>query len=70
MPFSLLAQAGVSVGLADLMARHFPHWGLSVRALVLSVMTLNVLVGPLLFRVALTRAGEAGRRTEHDPAGH
>ncbi|MFO0627322.1 MAG: cation:proton antiporter [Polyangiales bacterium] len=70
MPFSLLAQAGVSVGLADLMARHFPQWGVSVRALVLSVMTLNVIAGPLLFRLALTRAGEAGKRTEHAHDGH
>ena len=62
MPLSLISQAGVSVGLAELLARHFPTWGGGARTLVLSVVTLNELVGPVLFRLALTRAGEVGRR--------
>ncbi len=64
MPLSLISQAGVSVGLAELLARHFPSWGGGARTLVLSVVTLNELVGPVLFRLALTRSGEVGRREQ------
>jgi Kef-type K+ transport system membrane component KefB len=66
-PFGMLPQAGVSVGLAVLIARHFPTWGPQARALILGVITLNELIGPVLLRMALVRAGEAGKRT--GPAG-
>lgn len=62
MPYALIPQAGVSVGLAELLGRHFPSWGAGMRALVLAVMTVNVIVGPLLLRYALTQAGETGRK--------
>lgn len=65
-PLAMVSQAGVSVGLAELLARHFPSWGPGARGLVLAVVTLNELVGPVLFRLALTRSGEAGKRE----AGH
>lgn len=70
MPFALIPQAGVSVGLAELVGRHFPTWGVGVKALVLAVMTVNVVVGPLLLRFALARADEVGRRTEGAPGEH
>lgn len=60
--FGMISQTGVSVGLAELIARHHPTWGASARGLLLAVITLNVIVGPVLFRYALTRAGEAGKR--------
>jgi len=64
MPYGLLPQAGISVGLAVLVARHFPTWGGGARALILSVVTVNELVGPVLLRWALVRSGEAGRRLD------
>lgn len=64
IPAAVLPQAGVSVGLAELLARHFPTWGAGARALILSVITLNELCGPLLLRTALVRAGEANQRTD------
>jgi hypothetical protein len=67
MPFGMLPQAGVSVGLAVLIARQFPTWGPQARALILGVITINELFGPVLLRTALVRAGEAGRRAV--PAG-
>jgi Kef-type K+ transport system membrane component KefB len=62
VPFALLPQAGVSVGLAELLARHFPTWGGGARALVLAVVTLNLIVGPVLLRMALLRSGEVGKK--------
>ena len=62
LPLGLIPQAGVSLGLAQLVASHFPTWGGSARALILAVITLNELLGPVLLRVALVRAGEAGKR--------
>ena len=67
-PLGMIPQAGVSVGLAELVARHHPTWGTGVRGLVLAVVTLNQIVGPVLLRLALTRAGEAGRRAGDAPA--
>ncbi|MEZ4393375.1 MAG: cation:proton antiporter [Polyangiales bacterium] len=66
MPLALIPQAGVSVGLAELLGRHFPDWGAGTRALVLSVMTVNVVVGPLLLRYGLARAGETGRKAAEE----
>lgn len=62
LSLGLIPQAGVSVGLAQLVATHFPAWGGSARALILAVITLNELLGPVLLRTALVRAGEAGKR--------
>jgi Kef-type K+ transport system membrane component KefB len=64
LPFGALPQAGVSVGLAVLIERHFTTWGGGARALILSVITINELIGPVLLRVALVRAGEVGKRKE------
>jgi Kef-type K+ transport system membrane component KefB len=60
--FALIPQAGVSVGLAELLARHFPTWGGGARALVLAVVTVNLIVGPVLLRLALLRSGEVGKK--------
>jgi Kef-type K+ transport system membrane component KefB len=67
-PLGMVPQAGVSVGLAELVARHHPTWGPGARGLLLAVVTVNELVGPVLLRFALTRAGEAGRREGDAPA--
>jgi len=54
----LISQAGVTVGLAALVARGFPGFGPEVEALVVAMVTLNELAGPLCTRRALSRAGE------------
>lgn len=72
MPFGALPQAGVSVGLAVLIERHFTTWGPGARSLILSVITINELFGPVLLRMALVRAGEAGKRPDDgtEPVAH
>ncbi|MBL8601345.1 MAG: cation:proton antiporter [Myxococcales bacterium] len=62
LPLALVSQAGVSVGLAELLARHFPTWGPGARGLILAIVTVNEMVGPVLLRFGLTRAGEVGKR--------
>lgn len=56
----MVSQAGVTLGLALIVAGEFPAWGPAVQTLVLALIALHQLVGPVLFRTALARAGEIG----------
>ena len=60
----LVSQAGVTLGLSVLIAVEFPEWGVPLQALVVVLNTLHILAGPVLFRIALARAGEVGRMDE------
>jgi hypothetical protein len=51
----------VTLGLAILISTEFPGWGGRLYALIVSMITLHETIGPILFRAALTRAGEVGR---------
>jgi Kef-type K+ transport system membrane component KefB len=57
----LVSQAGVTLGLTVLIVREFPDWGQPIQTLVVALTALHVLVGPILFKAALERAGEIGR---------
>ncbi len=57
----LVSQAGVTLGLTLLVSAEFPEWGQAVQTLVVALIALHQLVGPVLFRAALTSAGEVGR---------
>lgn len=57
-----LAQAGVAIGLAQLAERQFPEIGLYLSTVVLAVITINQVVGPIAFKMALNLVGETGRR--------
>lgn len=61
---SLISQAGVTLGLTLIAAQEFPEWGASFQTLMVSLIAINQLVGPVLFRNALARAGEIGRMDE------
>ena len=54
----LVSQAGVTLGLATIVATEFPDWGPTIRVLVVALTALHVLVGPILLKAALQRAGE------------
>ena len=60
---ALAPQAGVAVGLVILIQEdpRFDEVSSLFAAVVLAVVTLSEIVGPLLTRFALTRAGEVGR---------
>jgi len=63
----LVAQAGVTFGLAGIVATEFRDWGMKVQTLVVAIGALNVLIGPMLFRAALVQAGEIGRLDSASP---
>jgi hypothetical protein len=59
----LVSQAGLTLGLSVVIAREFPTFGSSFRSLAVATIALNEMVGPVLFKFALDRAGE----TSHAP---
>lgn len=54
----LISQAGVTFGLAALIARTFPTFGPDVEVLIIAMVTVHELVGPVLVRKALQNVGE------------
>ena len=54
----LLSQAGVAIGLATVVQGVFPERGRDIGTLLLAVITINEVIGQIMFRVALARAGE------------
>jgi Kef-type K+ transport system membrane component KefB len=56
-----LAQAGVTLGVANIVRDRFPVWGTEVATLIVAMIAVNQLVGPPAFRFALLRAGESRR---------
>ncbi len=58
-----VTQAGVSLGLAGIVMRRFPEWGVPLATTIVAVITLNQIIGPIAFKYALTAVGEARART-------
>ncbi len=63
---AFLAQAGVSLGLAELVAMRYPEMGTRIKTLVLAAIALNQLIGPPLFKLSLRLMGETGSMDEAD----
>lgn len=59
--FGLLPQSGLALVIALLFARMFPQFGAQDAALVFGFVGINELAGPVLYRWALLRSGEAGK---------
>jgi Trk K+ transport system NAD-binding subunit/Kef-type K+ transport system membrane component KefB/predicted transcriptional regulator len=57
-----VTQAGVALGLAKEAAVEFPVWGTDFATIIISVVVLNQIVGPPLFKFAIAMAGEAHSR--------
>jgi Kef-type K+ transport system membrane component KefB len=57
----LISQAGLALGIAVIIAREFPGFGPSFRALAIATVAINEMIGPVLFKLALDRAGETSR---------
>ena len=55
----LVSQAGVAIGLSSVIAEAYPERGPAIAALFLAVIAINETLGPVLFRNALVKAGEA-----------
>lgn len=67
---SLVSQAGLTLGLSVVVEREFPSFGGPFRALAIATVALNEVVGPVLFKVALDRAGETSKAEEPAIEGH
>jgi hypothetical protein len=68
----LIPQAGVAIGLAVIVESRLPEAGTLLNALVVALIAVNQIVGPILARLGLIRAGEAQpeeeRRSARAPA--
>jgi len=58
VPHGLLSQAGVAIALAILILNDFEPWGRVFGTILLGSIVVNQLIGPVLFRYALAKAGE------------
>lgn len=56
---ALISQAGLTLGLSVVIARTFPEFGEGFRSLAIASVALNEMIGPILFKLALDRSGEA-----------
>lgn len=54
----LVSQAGVAIGLASAVAQAYPLRGGQLRTIFLAMVAINEVIGPILFRMALSRSGE------------
>ncbi len=62
MPY--VTQAGVGLGLATVVAATFPEWGPEFATIVISVIVINQIVGPPLFKWSIQRVGEGHTKAE------
>jgi Kef-type K+ transport system membrane component KefB len=53
-----VSQAGVAIGLATVVVQIYPERGAQIMTLFMSTLAVNTFLGPILFKRALTRAGE------------
>ena len=61
---SYVTQAGVGLGLAKEVAVEFPQFGLDFATIIISVIVLNQIAGPPLFKWVINYVGEAHPRGE------
>jgi hypothetical protein len=61
---SFITQAGVSLGLAGIVARRFPDWGALLATTIVAIIALNQIIGPIAFKYALNAVGEARARPD------
>ena len=54
----MVSQAGFALGLSVIIARAFPEFGESFRSLAIATVAINEMIGPVLFKLGLDRAGE------------
>ncbi|GBD31458.1 hypothetical protein HRbin33_00410 [bacterium HR33] len=63
----LISQAGVALGLALMTRSVFPAWGAALETLAVAMIAVHELIGPVLLRWGLSRAGEVEAEREPQP---
>ncbi|HSJ14836.1 MAG TPA: cation:proton antiporter [Longimicrobiales bacterium] len=66
--FGLISQAGVTLGLSLVVGRELPGIGSYFVSITAAIIIFHLLLGPILLKLALTRAGETGVRDLADGA--
>jgi len=56
--FTLIPQAGVAIGLSMIAQNTMPTYGVQLRAIILSATVIYELIGPVMTKIALMKAGE------------
>lgn len=56
--FTLIPQAGVAIGLSLIAANTIPEFGQTIRAVILSATLIYELIGPVITKIGLKKAGE------------
>ena len=56
--FTLIPQAGVAIGMARMSMTALPEYGTVINAVVLAGTLIYELTGPVITKIALTKAGE------------
>ena len=64
----LVAQMGVAIGLATVIAGVYPRLGPSVQTIAFAVIAINQLIGPVFFKRALSVSGELPPPSPHERA--
>jgi Kef-type K+ transport system membrane component KefB len=57
---AFISQAGVALGMAELLSREFPTWGAGLYGFFVGMVAIHELTGPILAKWTLDRAGEVG----------
>jgi trehalose 6-phosphate synthase len=60
----LISQAGITLGLASIVAVEFPGWGVQLQTLLVALIALHEIIGPVIFRFGLARAGDLDSTAE------
>mmetsp|Transcript_6852 Transcript_6852/g.23957 ORF Transcript_6852/g.23957 Transcript_6852/m.23957 type:complete len:453 (+) Transcript_6852:936-2294(+) len=63
-----VTQAGVAMGLTRTVVLRFPDWGGDFASLMVSIIVMNQLIGPPLFKAAIAFVGEGRKQREPKPA--
>ncbi len=62
--FTLIPQAGVAIGMARMALTDLPEYGATINAVVLAGTLIYELTGPVITKVALTKAGEIKEKSK------
>jgi trehalose 6-phosphate synthase len=61
----LISQAGITLGLASVLAAEFPEPGRQIQMLLVGLIAIHELLGPVLFRYGLLKAGDIDASAPH-----
>ena len=53
-----LTNAGLTLSIAIIVEKAFPDWGQPLKAIIISVIAINQIVGPVLFKIGLVKSGD------------